>query len=258
MNYYEILGIDSGCEFSALKKAYYKRARECHPDLFANAPSKTEEFKTLVEAFVTLSDPDKRKYYDETLHLHMQQYAVLPSTGETIMDTDADDTLEELIVGNDPPANTTLFTFFRDLEKTLVFMTSREAKNLFANRKYKSASRLYEKLVSMAPLNILYRVYYARCLTHLRDYKKAALHYKTALSIGKHRDPPQHLHTVRKELKALSQKQMPLLHKMIRLFSEPEPASTLMPDEQMIAEAERVMARMLNEPPKKNSPKQLK
>ncbi len=256
MNYYETLGVAADCEFSALKKAYYKRARECHPDLFGNAPSKTEEFRNLVEAFVTLSDPEKRKHYDGTLRINAS-FAVLPE-GDTIMDTDADDTLEELIVGNNPPSNTTLFTFFRDLEKTMVFMTSREARNLFANRKYRSAARLYEKLVSLAPLNILYRVYYARCLTHLRDYKKAAFHYRTAISIGKHRDPPQHLHTVRKELKELSRKQMPILHKMLRLFSEPESSSTLTPDEEMIAQAERIMAKMLNETPKKNPPKQLK
>ena len=42
MNHYEILGITRECEFSALKKAYYKRARECHPDRFGNAPEKAE------------------------------------------------------------------------------------------------------------------------------------------------------------------------------------------------------------------------
>ncbi len=256
MNHYEMLGVAADCEFSALKKAYYRRARECHPDLFGNSPDKTEEFKSLVEAFVTLSDPDKRKFYDDTLRINVS-FEVLPGV-DTIMDTDADDTLEELIVGNDPPSNTTLFTFFRDLEKTLVFMTSREARNLFANRKYKSAARLYGKLVSMAPLNILYRVYYARCLTHLRDYKNAAIHYRTAIAIGKHRDPPQRLHKVRKELRELAKKQMPFLHKVLRLFSEPEPSSALMPDEAMIAEAERVMSRMLRESSKKIPPKQLK
>jgi len=49
------------CEFAALKKAYYRRARECHPDRFGNDPDKAEEFKAVVEAFVTLSDPEKRR-----------------------------------------------------------------------------------------------------------------------------------------------------------------------------------------------------
>ena len=56
MNHYEILGIARECEFAALKKAYYRRARECHPDRFGNDPGKAEEFKLVVEAFVTLSD----------------------------------------------------------------------------------------------------------------------------------------------------------------------------------------------------------
>ena len=67
MNYYEILGIGRECGFAALKKAYYRRARECHPDRFGNAPEKVEEFKLLVEAFVTLSDPEKRRQYDASL-----------------------------------------------------------------------------------------------------------------------------------------------------------------------------------------------
>ena len=58
MNHYELLGISNDCGFSALKKAYYRRARECHPDRFGNSPEKAEEFKQVVEAFVTLSDPE--------------------------------------------------------------------------------------------------------------------------------------------------------------------------------------------------------
>ena len=47
MNYYEILGVNPQCDFATMKKAYYKRAKECHPDRFANAPGKVEEFKQL-------------------------------------------------------------------------------------------------------------------------------------------------------------------------------------------------------------------
>ena len=168
MNHYELLGIPNDCGFAALKKAYYRRARECHPDRFGNSPEKAEEFKQVVEAFVTLSDPEKRRLYDAAL-FSAPSYAVIAER-EVIMDSEADDTLEELVVGNDPPSNTTLFTLFRDLEKTYVFMTSREARNYFDQRKFRTAAKLYERLVSLAPGNILYRVYLARCQTQLGHF----------------------------------------------------------------------------------------
>ena len=130
MNYYEQLGIAVDSDFTAVKKAYYRRAKECHPDLFGNAPEKAEEFKRLVMIFDTLSDPVKRRSYDETILVESRISYAAPCGADSIMDTGADDTLEELIVGNDPPEDTRLTTLFLDLEKTFVFMTCREAKNL--------------------------------------------------------------------------------------------------------------------------------
>ena len=243
MNYYEILGVSRECEFSALKKAYYRRARECHPDRFGNAPEKAEEFKTLVEAFAALSDPEKRRQYDAVCFSN-PAYTVLPE-GEIIMDSEADDTLEELIVGNDPPLNTTLFTLFRDLEKTYVFMTSREARNYFEKSRFRTAARLYERLISLAPGNILYRVYFARCQTRLGHFRKAAFHYRAALAIGRHRDPPQHLLRVRKELQNLNRRRLPFFVRFLNLFQEEKNLSLRSPEEEMIAAAEREMSLLL-------------
>lgn len=162
------------------------------------------------------------------------------------MDTDADDTLEELIVGNDPPAGTTLFTFFSDLEKTLVFMTSREARDCFEKRKFRTAARLYERLVVHAPVNILYRVYLARCLTRLKKYRQAAVHYKAALAVGRHRDPPQHLLRVQYELKLLNRKRLPFWTRLRKFFQPDNPDVFRTPEDEMIAAAEREMARMLS------------
>ena len=95
MTYYELLDVAQNCDFPALRKAYYKKARECHPDLFAGSPEKTEEFKRLVEAFNILSDPERRYAYDQRIRAPVTVFRV---QSETIMDTDSDDTLEELIV----------------------------------------------------------------------------------------------------------------------------------------------------------------
>ena len=197
----------------------------------------------MVEAFVTLSDPEKRRQYDAAL-FSAPAYTIIPER-EIIMDTEADDTLEELIVGNDPPSNTTLFTFFRDLEKTYVFMTSREARNYYEKRRFRTASRMYERLVSLAPTNILYRVYFARCQTELGHYRKAALHYRAALAIGSHRDPPQHLLRVHEELRKLKRKRLPWFERMLNLFREEQNHSLRTPEEEMIAAAEREMSRMM-------------
>ena len=61
---YQILGVPSTADFAAIKRAYYRRAKECHPDRFQNSPVKTREFQILVEAFDTLSDGLKRRRYD--------------------------------------------------------------------------------------------------------------------------------------------------------------------------------------------------
>ena len=48
---YQVLGVSATANFAGLKRAYYARARECHPDLFGNSPVKTREFQILVHAF---------------------------------------------------------------------------------------------------------------------------------------------------------------------------------------------------------------
>ena len=57
-NHYKVLGVETDCDFASIKKAYYRRVKECHPDLFGGSKSKEEEFKFLVLAFDVLSDPD--------------------------------------------------------------------------------------------------------------------------------------------------------------------------------------------------------
>lgn len=55
INYYHILRVEADAEFGTLKKAYRKRAMECHPDRHAGDAGKAEKFKVVVEAFNVLS-----------------------------------------------------------------------------------------------------------------------------------------------------------------------------------------------------------
>lgn len=63
-DYYEILGIAQDCSDEDLKKAYKKLALKFHPDK-NHAPGATEAFKAIGNAFAVLSDPVKRKRYDQ-------------------------------------------------------------------------------------------------------------------------------------------------------------------------------------------------
>lgn len=65
--YYDILGVTRNSSADDIKKAFRRRAREIHPDLHSGS-KKTEmekKFKELNEAHEVLSDPDKRKKYDQ-------------------------------------------------------------------------------------------------------------------------------------------------------------------------------------------------
>lgn len=67
-DYYEVLGLQKGASEDEIKKAYRKKARECHPDLHPDDPSYVEKFQEVNEANEVLSDPDKRSRYDQFGH----------------------------------------------------------------------------------------------------------------------------------------------------------------------------------------------
>ncbi|MDR1775588.1 MAG: J domain-containing protein [Actinomycetes bacterium] len=62
-DFYQTLGVDKGADADTIKKAFRRKARECHPDV-SDAPDAEEQFKKLNEAYDVLSDPQKREYYD--------------------------------------------------------------------------------------------------------------------------------------------------------------------------------------------------
>ncbi len=65
IDYYKILGINKDATQDDVKKAYRKLARKLHPDLNPNDKEAHKKFQQINEANEVLSDPDKRKKYDQ-------------------------------------------------------------------------------------------------------------------------------------------------------------------------------------------------
>jgi curved DNA-binding protein len=64
-DYYAALGVAPDADAETIKKAYRKLAREHHPDVKPGDKSAEERFKEINEAYQALSDPARRKKYDE-------------------------------------------------------------------------------------------------------------------------------------------------------------------------------------------------
>jgi curved DNA-binding protein CbpA len=67
MNYYVALGIAEDADVDTIRSAFRALARRYHPD--AGPGSSTVEFQRVLEAYETLSDPERRRIYDSQLQV---------------------------------------------------------------------------------------------------------------------------------------------------------------------------------------------
>ncbi len=64
-DYYEVLGVERTADVQDIKRAYRKMALQFHPDRNPGNAEAEERFKEAAEAFGVLSDPEKRRLYDQ-------------------------------------------------------------------------------------------------------------------------------------------------------------------------------------------------
>ncbi len=67
-DYYEVLGVDKGADEAAIKKAYRALAKKYHPDVNPGDAEAEKKFKEASEAYMVLSDAEKRRQYDQFGH----------------------------------------------------------------------------------------------------------------------------------------------------------------------------------------------
>lgn len=67
-DYYEVLGVSKDVDEATLKKAYRKVAKKYHPDMNPGDAEAEKKFKEASEAYAILSDPEKRRQYDQFGH----------------------------------------------------------------------------------------------------------------------------------------------------------------------------------------------
>src|ERR1044071_5714828 len=67
-DYYEVLGVGKNASAEEIKKAYRKVAMQYHPDRNPGDKSSEDKFKEAAEAYEILSDPDKKRRYDQYGH----------------------------------------------------------------------------------------------------------------------------------------------------------------------------------------------
>lgn len=108
--FYELLGLSRRASQDDIRRAYRKLVREHHPDTNPGDPSAEERFKEIQQAYEVLSNPERRRGYDQRLHASSTRNSGGPRAGagartggETATTVDLSDLLRKLADRSDRP-----------------------------------------------------------------------------------------------------------------------------------------------------------
>ena len=155
LNHYEILNIPKFTHSEEIKKAYYKQAKEFHPDRHLRLPADVRDklqliFSYINDAYTTLIDPKSKEQYDKSLVLQ-------------------------------EPTNVS--------PKERARKKFEEGRLAFWNDKYQKAERLFRYAVYADNQTGKYQYYYAKALFKLEKYKEAEKTMRHAIKLEpKHAD----------------------------------------------------------------------
>ena len=83
-DYFKVLGVERSADADAIKRAFRKLARQYHPDVNPDDAGAEAKFKEVSEAYEVLSDPDKRRRYEQFGQYWSQAGAALARAGWTL------------------------------------------------------------------------------------------------------------------------------------------------------------------------------
>ncbi|MBP5751444.1 MAG: DnaJ domain-containing protein, partial [Treponema sp.] len=98
-DYYSVLGVSKDASVDDIKKAFRKQAMKYHPDRNPGDKSAEEKFKEIAAAYEVLSDPEKRRVYDQVGHDAYTQHGTAGGAGGGFAGMDLNDILSQVFGG---------------------------------------------------------------------------------------------------------------------------------------------------------------